>query len=95
MPAFRTAGRPLWQVVVTPRKLVLDIHHGLVDAAVSKRTESALPSFAQASSRGRRFRRPTRTSSRGVARSSPHSLDGDALRSWWCGSSRSFSFSGT
>jgi len=31
MPAFRTAGRPLWQVVVTPRKLVLDIHHGLVD----------------------------------------------------------------
>jgi len=31
MPAFRMEGRPLWQVVVTPRKIVLDIHHGLVD----------------------------------------------------------------
>lgn len=31
MAAFESPGRPLWQVVVTPRKVVLDIHHGLVD----------------------------------------------------------------
>jgi hypothetical protein len=31
MPAFRMQGRPLWQIVVSPRKIVLDIHHGLVD----------------------------------------------------------------
>lgn len=31
MPAFQTEGRPLWQVVFTPRKIVLDFHHGLVD----------------------------------------------------------------
>lgn len=31
MPAFQTEGRALWQIVFTPRKIVLDFHHGLVD----------------------------------------------------------------
>jgi len=31
MAAFQVKGRPLWQVIVTPRKLLIDIHHGLVD----------------------------------------------------------------
>eukprot|EP00933_Yihiella_yeosuensis_P081140 TRINITY_DN9468_c0_g1_i5.p1 TRINITY_DN9468_c0_g1~~TRINITY_DN9468_c0_g1_i5.p1 ORF type:complete len:354 (-),score=58.55 TRINITY_DN9468_c0_g1_i5:366-1427(-) len=31
MPAFKADGRPLWQIIVTPRKIVLDVHHGLVD----------------------------------------------------------------
>lgn len=31
MAAFQATGRPLWQVIVTPRKLLIDIHHGLVD----------------------------------------------------------------
>lgn len=31
MPALRAEGRPLWQVIITPRKIVLDIHHGFVD----------------------------------------------------------------